>query len=250
MKKSKQNRIDYRKTAFIDSNLLIYLSLLFDYCDRIGCNPDTNDLFNEAELLKAGVKKSLFEKKYLQAAQKHFKYLNGLANDQYQILSSTFCKLEFLHLLFERKAHANLLDNGVPVRLRQRKYGLLYMTCLDPKDYETATIYADEFIKKLLSFGIEINFMPDIESLTDIAQIIMGVTPIDIQDAIVYASAINSEADELLTADAEFKTIINNLENPLEEPWKSNAASLIKRIKDVKYSVSEVDDFALPKSPT
>lgn len=244
----------YRKTLFLDSNYIIYLSLFFKLCATVGHQPADSSILGSDTLAKCGVKKSKLEIGRLEDGKELFDYLTAEAQRGSEIVTSRFCELEFLHLLLERQANENLLNAGVPFRLRSRKHGLLYLASLEPNDYAKAAVEYQELKDKLGEYGIEIEILEEgsgyEQQIIETAKIVIGSIMIEAPDAFVYAAAVVAEADELLTTDETLRLIANNLRNPGEEGWKSIASSFMDRLGEQSISTGEASDrvpFTLPE---
>jgi hypothetical protein len=244
----------YRKTVFLDSNYIIYLSLFFKLCITVGHQPDDSTILGSKALAKCGVEKSKLEMGRLEDGKKLFDYLTAEVQRGSEIVTSRFCELEFLHLLLERQADENLLKAGVPFRLRTRKHGLLYLKSLEPEDYAKVSSEYEQLKDKLSEYGIEMKILEKVaeyqQKIIETAKIVIGSIMIEAPDAFVYAAAVVAEADELLTTDETLKLIANKLRNPDEEGWRSIASSFMHRLSEQNISTSEASGrvpFVLPK---
>ncbi len=244
----------YRKTLFLDSNYIIYLSLFFKLCATVGQQPADSSILGSETLAKCGVKKSKLEMGRLEDGKKLFDYLTAEVQRGSEIVTSRFCELEVLHLLLERQADENLLKAGVPFRLRSRKHGLLYLTSLESEDYAKVSGEYEQLKDKLSEYGIEMKILEKVaeyqRQIIETAEIVIGNIMIEAPDAFVYAAAVVAEADELLTTDGTLKLIANELRNPGEEGWKSIASSFMHRLSEQSISTSEASNrvpFVLPE---
>lgn len=245
----------YRKTIFIDTNYIIYLSLFFKLCSTVGQQPTDSTILNSETLAKCGIKKSKLEIGRLKDGKNLFDYLRTEVQQDSDIATSRFCELELLHLLLERQADENLLAAGVPFRLRTKKYGLLYLTSLELGDYAKISSEYEQLTDKLSEYGIEIKILEEITAdyerqIIETAKLLMGSIMIGAPDAFVYAAAIVAEADELLTTDETLRRVANNLRNPGEERWKIIASSFMDKLGEqsiLKGEESERIPFALPE---
>lgn len=238
------------ETVFLDSNYIIYLSLFIKLCVTIGDDPANPSVLDRRALARHGINKSLLEMGRLKDGKKLFDYLTKEAQKGSEIVTSRFCELEFLHLLLERQADKNLLSAGVPLRLRSKKHGLLYLNSLEPTDYAEVTLEYEQFKDKLSEHGIEVKILEETgeyeRQIVETAKIVMGNIMIDVPDAIVYASAVTAEADKILSTDEALITITNHLRNPSAEPWISIARSFIQKLIEQNVSLVEVSDLKLP----
>lgn len=244
----------YRKTVFLDSNYIIFLSLFIELCIAIDEDPANPSVLEGKTLADHGLQKKILEIDRLKDGKKLFDYLMMETQNDSDIISSRFCELEFLSLLLERRADKNLLTAGVPFRLRSKKHGLLYLSSLEPTDYTEVTHEYERLKDKLSEYGINMKILEDISDyqsqIIETAKIVMGNIMIDVPDAIVYAGAVVAEADELLSTDETLTLIANRLRNPSEEPWKSIASSFIQKLKEQNISTTEASSrlpFSLPE---
>ncbi|TET41612.1 MAG: hypothetical protein E3J60_04220 [Dehalococcoidia bacterium] len=245
----------YRKTLFLDSNYIIYLSLFFKLCATVGHKPADSSILSNETLAKCGVSKSKLEIDRLKDGKKLFDYLTGEVRQGSEIVTSRFCELEFLHLLLERQAHENLLNAGVPFRLRSKRYGFLYLTSLEPNDYVKAAGEYQQLKDTLGEYSIEMKILEEVvdyeKQIIETTKIVIGSIMMEAPDAFVYAAAVVAEADELLTTDGTLKSIANKLRNPSEEGWKSIAGSFRQRLEEQSISTGEASDrvpFTLPEA--
>lgn len=240
----------YRKTIFLDSNYIIYLSLFIKLCATVGREPSDSFILNSKTLAKCGINKSKLEMDRLKDGKKLFDYLVKEVQQDPEIITSRFCELEFLHLLLEKQAHENLLRAGVPFRLRSHKHEELYLTSLEQTDYAKVADEYEQLKDKLSEYGIEPKILEKIGDyqgqIIETAKIVIGNIIIAAPDAIVYASAITAEADEFLSTDTALAKIINHIRNPSTERWKSIASSFIQKLIEQNVSLEEVSDLKLP----
>lgn len=243
------------KTIFLDSNYLIFLSLFVKLCVTIGDEPTNLSILNSETLAKHGVDRGKLQMDRLKDGKEVFNYLMQEAQRGSEIITSRFCELEFLHLLLERHADKNLLNAGVPFRLRSKKHGLLYLNSLERTDYAEVAHEYEQYREKLDEHGIEVKILEESgdyqHQIVETAKIVMGNIMIDVPDAIVYATAVTAEADEILSTDEVLRTIANHLRNPGTEPWISIASSLIQKLKEENVSLKEATTllpFRLPEA--
>ena len=244
----------YRKTIFLDSNYIIYLSLFIELCLVMAEEPTASAILNSETLAGHGLEKKILEMDRLSDGKKLFDYLTAEAQSGSEIVSSRFCELEFLSLLLERRADKNLLTAGVPFRLRSKKHGLLYLHSLEPSDYSDVTDEYERLKGKVSEYGIDMKILEETgnyhSQIVETAKIIMGNIMIDVPDAIVYSASVTAEADEFLTTDETLKLIANKLRNPSEEPWSSIASAIVHKLQEQNISTGEASTripFNLPE---
>lgn len=242
----------YRKTVFLDSNYIIFLSLFLKLCATVGHKPADSSILTNETLAKCGVSKSKLEIGRLEDGKKLFDYLTGEIQQGSEIVTSRFCELEFLHLLLERQAHENLLNAGVPFRLRSRRNGFLYLTSLEPSDYAKAAGEYQQLKDTLSEHNMQMKILEETadyeHQIIETTKIVIGSIIMEAPDAFVYAAAVVAEADELLTTDDTLRSIANGLRNPGDDDWKLIASGFVQRLKEQNISAGEPNrvPFTLP----
>jgi hypothetical protein len=74
--------------------------------------------------------------------------------------------------------------------------------------------------------------------VSDAANEIWSRLLMDVMDALIYASAITSMANTLVTRDGAFLAAVNNIWNPPDAEWKSMRKSLLLALAKVTRSYS------------
>jgi predicted nucleic acid-binding protein len=244
----------YRKTVFLDTNYIGFLSLFFKLCTTVGRKLTDTSVLDSKILAKCGIKKKKLEIGILRKGKKLFDYLLAEAQQGSDIVTSRFCELEFIHLLLERQADENLLQAGVPFRLRTKRQDTLYLTNLEPGDYAKISSEYEQLLAELSEYGIEMRILEEMgkdyeQQIIEIAKLLMGSIMIGAPDAFIYAAAVVAEADELLTNDDAFRDVANYLRNPGEERWKIIASSFMDKLNEQSISKGEDSEripFVLP----
>ena len=205
------------KTIFLDTNALSRLSIYIEFCDKYKLNPnDANINLEKGSSFwnKMGHPSHLFAvEKGIKDGQKLYVYLKDDSQGIGEIVTSQVCEFELLHVLEERKADSVLREAGIPYRLRRKNIGKLFLSELNEYDYKEVAQDLVNFKSFLSDQEIEYKILEEDESAKDIykiAGVISGYILLGTLDIYVYASAILTESDELITYDRELKDISKN----------------------------------------
>ena len=235
-------------TVLLDTNALTSLSLFIEFCDMANIDPDdiksTSD-FDQA-VKRIAKEKDIVEEFLLSKEDKGgpfqgskvFKYLRGRSFKE--VLTSSICENEALHVLLERRADEILTKVGVPFRLRKKTFFRVQTEL----DYPNIRKQWEDFKSTLEDYGIEVKFAEEgyrafWRDLFALQQCLMKYILIESQDFLIYATAILIGADEIHTNDDEFKSIINSIYNPSNDRWKQIREEIEKELVDAIPSREE-----------
>lgn len=219
-----------KSIIFLDSNAIIKLYLFLEMAERRRLNP--LKCTKQQLRYRRSIAKYIIVESIINKGRKVFEYLIGKRNSS-DFYTSLFCDFETLHGFLESKANEKLLKLNIPFRFR-KKSGLIYFYSLNGNDYVKISDLIYDLKNKLARY-VEIKELEketeySFSEIIEIAKEIISKVFLDVPDAFIYASAIRTEADEIITTDEHFSTALNTLLT--KEKWKRARASLIKALAD------------------
>lgn len=240
-------------TILLDTNALTSLSLFIEFCDMANIDPgNVNSAADFGQAVKRIAKEKDIVEEFLLSKQdkggpfqgsKVFKHLRE--GNPKEVLTSSICENEALHVLLERKADEILTKAGVPFRLRKKTFFRVQTEL----DYPNIWKQWEGFMSALENYGIGLKFAEEEYSSQDkgafwrdlfaLQQCLMKYILIESQDFLIYTTAILIGADEIYTTDVEFKNIINSICNPSDDGWKRVRKEIGEKLVDVITSRAE-----------
>jgi len=252
-------------TILLDTNALTSLSLFIEFCDMANIDPgNVNSAADFGQAVKRIAReKNIVEEFFLSKDAPGgpsqgfiaFEYLRGRCSKE--VLTSSICENEALYVLLERKADEILTKAGVPFRLRRKTYFRVQTEL----DYPNIRKHWESFMSTLENYGIELKFVEEEygqekgafwRDLFALQQRLMKYILIESQDFLIYTTAILIGADEIYTADREFRGIVNSIYDPPDDRWKQVRRGIEKELVDALTSRAEeyssTGKLALPRT--
>ena len=241
-----------KRTIFLDSCAIIYLSYLVRTCIELSESPVTEVVLLPETYTRHGWKKNQLEFESLRKGKKVFDHIVSEIGNGSDVFVSMYSELELIHLLTERQADKNLCDAGIPYRLRIKKNALLCLYSMELTDYEGVNKEYIEYNDFLRNNGAEYQVFEIVtgqyREIMETANAVMSNIMLNLPDAIIYGAALIAEADEFLTSDGELKTIINRLRTDVEmKPIKEKFIKDVAKQKPAISSGGTSFPFTLPE---
>jgi len=171
--------------------------------------------------------------------------------ENWDFFTSQVCLSEMRHTLLEDRASERLIGLRVPYRLRRERPLILYRRSLSEDDYSNLEGEVSNFFEHLIDYGITIQTAE--EKATNFADVAIVAEKIwshvlfEVMDAFVYASAVTSMADILITRDGPFRDVVHRLSNPPDAEWRSIRDSLNKVLNTSERGYSWPDGKSVQK---
>jgi hypothetical protein len=238
----------------LDTNNLHFCRLYIDFAEKEGLAPfSTGDFSAAAAQLKAR-----FLGRTLNSYTKGSKLVEYLrkrcAADSAQVEYCPVTGLEVICGLLRGKAILDAAQEGITHRMWGKIEEAEILDRLTPAIYNDVQQHVTDVEGQFQKAGIDLRETDPgrLRETWGLARALLGLIYLDVDDAIVYASALLAEADEFLTADSYLKTLANNIQNAggLTEPDKTYFLTVQGAIanllaKMIGVSVAEV---TLPKA--
>ncbi len=229
-----------KRTIFLDSCGIIYLSYFVRTCIELSESPATETVLLPETYTRHGWKRNQLEFESLRKGKKVFDHIVSEIGNGSDVFVTMYSELELIHLLTERQADNNLCDAGIPYRLRLKKNALLCLYSMELTDYEGVNKEYEEYRDFLRNHGAEYQVFETVtgqyREIMQAANVVMSNIMLNLPDAVIYGAAIIAEADEFLTSDGELKTIINSLRT--ESGMKTIKEKFIKDLAVQKPAIS------------
>lgn len=215
------------KTLFLDTNAVHMGRLYLDLARSKGIPKDA-EVETAKTLLKDLVPKGQALKSY-EAGLRVVYYLRS-RQDSPQIEYAPVTRLELLCGLLRGQAMLAAAHETIPNRMWNRLDEFEILERLDPDNYEKTADIGD-ITETFADYGITVNEsdpkrMPEV---WDLSRHLLGCVYLDVGDCVVYASALLAQADELLTKDEYFRTVVNGVRNPNGNPVYERAQTRVMK---------------------
>lgn len=234
-----------KRIAFIDTNALLDLFAYWRTCRAFSFPLDKCSNFEDIKLAIANATHPLMlDTNDLEPVRPGLTLFQEMAeeNKEWDFFTSQLCLSEMRHTLLEDQATEKLISSRIPYRLRKERPLIVYRKILNQKDFSTLESDVAEFFKQLRDHGIIAQTAEekatDLRTISIIGEKIWSHVLLEVMDAFIYASAVSSMADVLVTRDSAFRTAVNNLHHPPNEEWKQLKLSLDSGIKGLGIGYS------------
>jgi len=227
------------RTAFLDTNGLLELSLYWETCQAASVTLDS--VLTYASLKSAlprryrGFQPARSTAQAVGRGQKLFHQLWGRRND-WDYYTSAICRAEMHHVLLEQSAQRSLTGMRIPQRLRSDRPLLVFRQTLQTSDYTALDQKLSDFFDDLrLSYGVDIKTAEDLSSLDErdvrtAAKIIWSHVLMEVMDAFIFGCAVVTFSETLVTRDGPFLEAVNQLAGSTESRWRNARASIAAAI--------------------
>jgi len=200
---------------FLDTNAVHYATLALSFAsthgfDLIGGDADTLRCAIRAEGLGA-------EDSYVNGAW-IVRYLSRRCADSAEFFYSPVTGLELLCGGLKGEAVRRAAKTAVPYRWYTHVGAEAVREYLEPDGYEVIQSQGANVVNMFDSLDITLNEQEMNGDVWRLARGLMENLFIDVQDCLVYASALVARADELLTADGSFRKFADHTSNPRGAP--------------------------------
>jgi len=149
----------------------------------------------------------------------------------WDLFTSQVCLSEMQHTLLEDRATERLIASKIPYRLRMERPLIVFRRSLTKQDYARLELEVADFFDQLsVDYGITVQTAEenatDLMTVAAIAEKVWSHVLLEVMDAFIYASAVTSMADVLITRDSPFRDAVNKLCRPPDSEWRSIRRSL------------------------
>lgn len=240
-----------KRIAFLDTNALLRL---FDYWESCTSVRLKLDACNDMPALKTALAGAGMKLDHILTGDDLNPIRQGMnlfhaslaRKDDWDIYTSCICISELRHTLLEKLAAERLVSQRIPYRLALERPLVVFRRSLRTSDYSKLQSRVGEFFGDLATvYDIPVLTAEETETsleiVSDAADGIWSRLLIDVMDGLIYASAITSMADTLVTRDGAFLVAVRNLWNPPDSEWKSIRKSILLALARVTrtYSLPE-----------
>lgn len=226
---------------FLDTNSIHYARLLLAFCENHGLNAFEDEFpVVEHKLQEQGIHSA----NYHRSGYWTTRYLRDWCDKDGQIIYSPISRLELQCNQLRAVALLRAAGVDVPYRWFSRFEEREIRTHLGVDGYQVA--HDDHMaLERLFSdAGITISECPFDEDTWRMAQSILRSVFVDVQDAIIYASAIMEQANAVVTGDNYLGETIAYAENPggaaqgLNELFETVREQLLESYREITGAVS------------
>ncbi|HZU44665.1 MAG TPA: hypothetical protein VE994_18450 [Terriglobales bacterium] len=245
----------YEPLIFLDSNNLHWARLYIDFAEKHNLPP-----FSAAQMETADdtLKQHLAGrtlKDYIKG-RKLVGYLRKRCNeDAARVEYSPMTILEITCGLLRGNAIREAAGQGVTNRMWAKMDELEVLERLQPNVYHEIQQHASDVAVQFQKVGItlETTSTDRLREAWSLAQSLLGHVYLEVGDALVVASALLAEADEIRSGDKYVRDVVNRIQNAdgLVEPEKAHYKVVQAEIKKAVAAIIGVGetDIGLPKAP-
>lgn len=256
MKNSESKSItsEIRPALFLDTNALRHMFSYLRYAKILNLPPYEEK--NWAE-----VKKALHSKlpegfvNDIMKGAKTLAYLQRQTKDhETAVYTSRFAKSEILCSSLEGLAHARFAQEGIIYRMRQRRRTLseLVSMYLEASDSDVVVNEWNEMLSLLEDEGeIDVELVEDntnFKQIAAIAEFLQSKVFIDVLDSWMYGCALAVQAEQIVTFDIYFRTLVNKLNNPSGEiNWSNLKNEMLAYLQGLFGGTDTTIEISLPR---
>jgi len=231
--------IELRPTIFLDTNALHYMSSYLRWAERENLPPFQGGVtFEQAQNILRQRMPKVVSDNLLNGAKTLAHLQQQLKEHDPDIYTSRFAKAEVIYGVLEGRAYARMAREGLPFRMRQRARSELVSMYLESEDYRQVVGEWDNFLNLLQDKGgIVVLYVEDIEDfsrIAEVAEFLQSRIFMDVVDSWMYACALVTQAERIITFDTYFrKRVINKLHNPQGDlDWQQLQSDLQEMLKE------------------
>jgi hypothetical protein len=239
-----------KRIAFFDTNAILRLFDYWECCASVNLKLDGfNDITTlQAALIAAGIKIDILSGDDLNPIHQGMTLFQASFDkkNDWDIYTSCICTSEFYHTLLEKLAAERLVSQGIPYRFALERPLIVFRKCLKGMDYSQLQKKVEKFNDELATiYNIPILIAEktetDFDIVSDAAAEIWSRILMDVMDTLIYASAITSMANILITRDSAFRSAVINLHKPPDSEWRGLRRSILLGLSKVTrtYSLPE-----------
>jgi len=238
---------EFRPTIFLDTNALHYMNTYLQWAKNKKLPPFQEGIdFEQARDVLRDHMPNGIANMLLQGAKALSFLQEQVSQHEAAIYTSQFAKAEVIFGVLEGQAHARMAHGGFPYRMRQRAGILseLVSMYLELKDYQQVIREWDDFLNSLKEKeNITILYVEgkeDFSQIAKLAEFLQSRIFMDVVDSWMYACALTTQSERVITQDKYFRQVINKLHNPQKDVgWQQ----LHNELKDLLKTM-------LPGEPT
>lgn len=246
----------FQRLLFLDTNALHYARLYLGFAKQHNLPPFGTSSDNPDDVIKNRYKNRKKIGQSFKTGRKLVDYLLKQCNEGAKIEYSPVTKVELMCGKLRGKAMLNAAEEGIPYRMWNRINEDEILDRLQSDVYEEVWQEMENLDDLFSSAGIDIEETdPErMKSVWLMAQQVLRFVFLDLGDCAVYASALLAEADELITDDGYFRTIVNGIENNKVHPVVEKREYFGKVETELKQIVADAigikaSEVKLPEAP-
>lgn len=203
----------FRKVAFLDTNALHAIGLYLEYARKRSLFPWNKGTSNDAE---AALHRSRRQKAEKDALLKGFYILSVASSNSLDLQCSALTQLELTSARVRGKAITHAAREGLPDRIwsRVRERDIRDRVGADQMARIAGGVRDIEQTLEGFDFAEATTTRREAARAVEVAAQILGLVYMEPMDSLVYASALLSGADMLLTTDGPFCETVNEIARP------------------------------------
>ncbi|MHB0875204.1 MAG: hypothetical protein ACYC5O_04060 [Anaerolineae bacterium] len=232
------------QTLFLDSNALIYMSCYLRLARVRSITPFCDaamDMHAVRECLRPGIPDGIADG--LSRGCNTLAYVQRLAHSSQDrrsipaVYVSRLGRLEMLSGVLDGMAHTQMARECIPYRLRQRarEAGELVRMHLQQSDYDAVVAEMAALFGLIEDkCGVTIQYPEDSNQrdIAELAEFLQGTVFLDVVDCWIYSGAMVMQADELVTFDSAFASVVNQIRSGGDDSrWRSMRREVLKRLR-------------------
>ena len=241
---------DLEPVAILDTNSLHYIGVYFAH-SRKHEYPGIHEvkktkLKHRLEIEKT---KENYNKKYIETIRKGSGVIDFLCSKNVRVEYSSISELELILGRVRGAALITAAHEGIPDRMWSQFRETEVRERMNVEKIQKIRERIEEIYETLEKLEITIghNDSSQARSVLDIAKEIVSLVYMAGMDSIVYAEALLSRADYLITFDEEFEKIVNSVQNPDGDHDKHLASNLKRCVH--KITLVNEEKIKLPSVP-
>lgn len=206
-----------RKVAFLDTNVLHYISLYLRQAKDNGLFPFGGDVLSARKHLDDTIE---YKSKSLKdSLKKGLNVIEHLRSKDCRVEYSPVSEIELMTGRARGKAIEKAAGEGIPERMWTRFSETDIGDRLLPTDLAGIRKTIEGLGRLLDDAGIDATVVRADRSrdVLELAKDVTGLVYMSVLDSVIYAGALVAEADHVITADGYFKSTANRLKN--EKPF-------------------------------
>ena len=226
--------IHFQKSAFLDTNVLHYVSLYLDYAESNSLFPWNGKQEDASEHLRelSGPSSAT------ESMRTGLAILGHASEQRLDLKYSEIAQLELLTGRVRGKGVLHAANEGLPDRMWSRLDEEEIRQRVTSEEMRSTTDGVDRIgsILEQFDFAEKTTNRQQFPEVLELAYSIESMIYMDVADSIVFASTILSGADYLFTSDNPFKKTVNRIQNP----GSAGDADLVQRFRDVRGQLDRI----------
>lgn len=239
-----------QKMAFLDTNTLHYMGIYLAHSSKYKYPNICEDKKSELKRrLEANKERENSNDAYIQSVCQGFGVIDFLRTKNIRVEYSPISELELISGRIKGAAILAAARESIPDRMWSRFYEPEVRERMDIKETRQISARMNVFLETLKELEISIGYS-DLQKDRDVLRLakeIVSLVYMAGMDSIIYAWAIFSRADYLITFDGSFKKVVNRVQKPVDDHYRHIASKLKRCVREVTL-VNE-GEIVLPRVP-